>query len=299
MTAPAGAYERYQPWRRWVEVGFWLGVMLLNTVSNTIIAQTDVARGRNGIAPWEPAVWEITSSILWLVVVPCVVVFSRRFPLYWDTWRRNLKWHVLATVVVCLIHVGGMMALRQLAYATQGLTYDYGPWGEVFVYEYLKDFRSYASILLTIEAYRLVLRRLQGEVSLLTAPDEGPAVEPIDRPERFLVRKLGREFLVAAADIEWLQASGNYVNLNVKGRAYPLRSTIAGIEARLDPKRFARVHRSYLVNLACIASIEPLESGDARLHLVDGTVVPCSRRFRADLRDRAGAAEQPTLRESA
>src|SRR3546814_4990152 len=75
-----------------------------------------------------------------------------------------------------------------------------------------------------------------------------------------LVRKLGREFLVAASDIEWLQAAGNYVNLRVRGRDYPLRSTIAGIAAQLDPDRFVRIHRSYIVNLDTVASIEPLRS---------------------------------------
>ena len=70
---------------------------------------------------------------------------------------------------------------------------------------------------------------------------------------------------------------------------YPLRSTIAGIESRLDPRRFARIHRSYLVALDHVSSIEPLDSGDARVHLRDGTVLPCSRRYRQDLRTRTGA----------
>lgn len=48
--------------------------------------------------------------------------------------------------------------------------------------------------------------------------------------------------------------------------------------------RFLRVHRSHLVNLGQIASIESLDSGDARLFLHDGTVVPCSRRYRDPLR---------------
>lgn len=120
-------------------------------------------------------------------------------------------------------------------------------------------------------------------------PDEGPPLEPVERPERFLVRKLGREFLVAASDIEWAQAAGNYVNLRVRGHDYPLRSTIAGIEAKLDPARFARIHRSYIVNLDQVASIEPLDTGDARIHLKDATALPCSRRYRADLRSRTGA----------
>jgi DNA-binding LytR/AlgR family response regulator len=124
---------------------------------------------------------------------------------------------------------------------------------------------------------------------MLDAPDEGPPLDSIERPERFLVRKLGREFLVAAADIEWLQAAGNYVNLRVRGHDYPLRSTIAGIESRLDPARFLRIHRSYIVNFDQIVSIEPLESGDARVHLRDKTVLPCSRRYRDALKARTGS----------
>jgi DNA-binding LytR/AlgR family response regulator len=112
-------------------------------------------------------------------------------------------------------------------------------------------------------------------------------VEPIDRPERFLVRKLGKEFLLPANEIEWLQAQGNYVNLRVRSRDYPLRSTMAAIESRLDPAQFVRVHRSYIVRLDQVQEIEPTEGGDARITMKDGSVVPCSRRYRDELRSRA------------
>jgi DNA-binding LytR/AlgR family response regulator len=117
-------------------------------------------------------------------------------------------------------------------------------------------------------------------------------VEPLERPERFLVRKLGKEFLVAANDIEWLQASGNYVNLRVRGHDYPLRSTMAALEPRLDPARFVRVHRSYMVHLDRIAEIQPQESGDARLLMRDGSRIPCSRRYRPALRGVAAGGER-------
>lgn len=143
---------------------------------------------------------------------------------------------------------------------------------------------------MVLHVYRLLVRRLQGEASLLAAPDDDSApVEPVERPSRFLVRKLGREFLVAADDIEWVKAAGNYANLHVRGKVYPLRSTLAELESRLDPARFVRVHRSHLVNLGQLASIEPLDSGDARLHLQDGTVVPCSRRYRDAVRSATAA----------
>ena len=95
---------------------------------------------------------------------------------------------------------------------------------------------------------------------------------------------LNREFLIAPADIDWAQASGNYVNLHVGGRVFPLRSTMAQLESQLDTTQFARVHRSHLVNIGRIASIEPLESGDARVHLRDGAIVACSRRYRESLK---------------
>ena len=61
---------------------------------------------------------------------------------------------------------------------------------------------------------------------------------------------------------------------------------MAAIEARLDPARFVRVHRSYIVNLDCIVEIEPTDGGDARIKMKDGSVVPCSRRSREELRTR-------------
>ncbi len=263
---------------------------LINGVANSITVMMDIHRVGLDFADWEPAVWEWSSGMTMLALIPALVWFTRRYPLHWDTWRQTLPVHVAGSLMFSLIHVVVMVALRHAAYAAQGGHYDFGHWPTELTYEYLKDVRSYTMMVCVIEGYRYVLRRLQGEVSLLDRPDEGDPVEPLDRPERFLVRKLNREFLIAAADIEWMQAAGNYVNLRVRGHDYPLRSTIAGIEARLDPERFARIHRSYIVNFAQITSIEPLDSGDARVHLKDGASLPCSRRYRDELRSRVAAA---------
>lgn len=94
------------------------------------------------------------------------------------------------------------------------------------------------------------------------------------------MRKLRREFLIAANDIEWLQAQGNYVGIHVNGHDYLLRSTLADFLGQLDPARFVQVHRSFAVNLDRVAEIEPLDSGDARLRMKDGSQVACSRRYR-------------------
>jgi hypothetical protein len=277
-------YKDFQRWRPSVEVAFWVLLYTLNTVFNGIVAQIDHAR----TAAWEPWVWESSSSLLILLLIPFVKAVERRWPFRFDTWRYSLPWHLLASVAFSLMHVAGMVGLRKLAYGMVGWHYRFGAWWPNFGYEYLKDIRSYFVIVAMICLSRLWLLRQQGEAKLLTEPDDGPPVEPVDRPERFLVRKLGKEFLVNAREIEWLQASGNYVNLHVRGRDYPLRATMAGIESRLDPTRFVRVHRGYFINLDYLAEIELLETGDARLQMRDGVKIPCSRRYRTALRERFG-----------
>lgn len=277
---PQPVWDRFFSMRRSLEVGAWVVAFCLGAALNSITVLMDYQRDGRQIEVWQPMVWEWSSALLSLALVPAVLWFTRRYALHIDTWQRRMPLYLMASVLWSLLHVVGMVALRKLAYTAQGSSYDFGDWPREFVYEYLKDILTFAGMVIVVHGYRMLLRRLQGEVRLLDAPDSGPPVEPTERPERFLVRKVNREFLIAATDVEWLQASGNYVNLHVAGRDYPLRSTIGGIESKLDPGRFARIHRSYIVNMGRIASIEPLESGDARVHLKDGATLPCSRRYR-------------------
>ncbi len=280
-------WERYQPYRRVAEIGYWVIGCIVSAVSNSATALMEIRRAGTPFSAWEPIVWEWSSNLVMLALVPLVVWYSRRVPLHLDTWRRSLPLHLLGSVAWSVLHVAGMVAARKLAYAAQGTHYDFGNWPREFGYEYLKDIRSYASTVVVIEVYRWFLLRLQGEASVLAQADDVPATENPQRPERFLVRKLGKEFLVNASEVEWLQASGNYMNLHVRGRAYPLRSTMAGIEAQLDPAKFVRVHRSHIVNLDCVAEIQPLDTGDARIVMRDGSEVACSRRYRDALRPAA------------
>ena len=276
--------ERYRPWKRTAEVGFWVLVLTLQMLFNSITTWIDLRT-----APfWQPLLWEVSSNLVIGLLVPALVAYEHRFPLRWDTLRGHLPWHLLGTVLFCLLHLAGMMALRSLVYAAMDTAYDRGPWLTTFGYEYLKDVRSYVLILAAVLSYRLLLLRLQGEARELDAPEPpagapAPAPTTTARPERFLVRKLRKEFLIQASDIESLQAQGNYVGLRVHGHDYLLRSTLNDFLERLDPAKFVRVHRSHAVNLDRIAEIAPTDGGDARLKMKDGSHVPCSRRYRSAL----------------
>ncbi len=285
MNAAQDLLARYQPWRRAAETGFWAAVLGVQMVFNTLVTWIDLRRGMPDYPVWPPAVWELTSTLVVAGLIPAVVAFDRRFPLRWGMLRRHAAWHLLGTVAYCAAHVLGMTLLRMGLYALIGETYTVRNWPAAFGYEYLKDLRSYAMILAALYSYRLLLLRLQGEARLLDPPEPPAGTPPAaaaerPRPERFLVRKLRKEFLVPASDIEWLQAEGNYVGLHVAGHDYLLRSTLTDFLEQLDPARFARVHRSWAVNLDCVLEIEPLESGDARLKMKGGGQVPCSRRYR-------------------
>ena len=72
------AYERYQPWRPTVEIGFWLVLLTVNAVANSLTTQIDIRRAGLPIAAWEPVVWEVSSSLMWLLIVPAVAALNRR-----------------------------------------------------------------------------------------------------------------------------------------------------------------------------------------------------------------------------
>ena len=286
------ALTHYLRYRRWYEAAFLVVYVLINGMVN-MAANTDELRHMGAVyLPWQPYVWEYSSAFAVLAAIPAIVVFDRRLPITWSTWRINIARHLLAIGVFSAFKEGCTIVLRKLAFAAMGEHYDIEsvPFG--FGYSFLPDARIYLGFLLVMYVYRYILSQLQGEARIFAEPDVGAPVDSLERPQRFLVRKLGKEFLIAAKEIEWLKAQGNYVNLRVRGRDYPLRSTMSAIEELLDSGKFVRVHRSHIVNLDHLLEIEPLDTGDARLKLRDGTIVACSRTFRAALRDRS--AHVPT-----
>lgn len=290
-TPPGKELDRARRRRQWLMIAFWVLAFVTAAIGNTMTNRMDALRHDMAWPVWQIATNEFSSIFLSLLMLPFLLKACGRWPLHADTWRRRLPLYVLGSVLWSACHVVGMDLIRMLVYRMSGSSYEPGPWVNQAIYEYLKDVRTFFLIVAIGHMVEWFGRHIQGEASLLDVPDEGPPVEAVDRPERFLVRKLGRDFLVATADIEWVQSAGNYVNLRVRGRDYPLRSTLAALETRLDPAVFVRAHRSYIVQLGQVTSIEPLDAGEARLHMADGTVLPCSRRYRESLRAAAAGAE--------
>ncbi len=98
--------------------------------------------------------------------------------------------------------------------------------------------------------------------------------------ERLMVKTNGRVVFVKTKDIYWIEASGNYLKLHVGRESHMIRETMSSVEAKLDPERFLRIHRSAVVNLDRIKELHPMFSGDHAVILHNGTELTLSRNFR-------------------
>ncbi|HWJ16007.1 MAG TPA: LytTR family DNA-binding domain-containing protein [Gemmatimonadaceae bacterium] len=97
--------------------------------------------------------------------------------------------------------------------------------------------------------------------------------------ERLIVKSGGRVFFVRTEEIDWVEASGNYVKIHTKNDAHLLRESMKNMEARLDPKTFVRIHRSAIVNIDRIKELEPWFHGEYIVIMRDGTRLTASRVF--------------------
>jgi len=107
------------------------------------------------------------------------------------------------------------------------------------------------------------------------------------------VEKLGKEFQISVEDIDWVAASGNYANLHVQERVYPMRITMNRIMELLPANQFFRIHRSSIVNLQRVAHIEAQDSGDHLMTLTSGKELGFSRRYRESSKEALAAQDRP------
>jgi len=129
-------------------------------------------------------------------------------------------------------------------------------------------------------------RRVSSLVLGVAGPEEADAEENLPL-ERFAVRQGDRLTLVDVRDVDWIEASGDYLELHTGKARHLVRMTMQEVEGRLDAG-FARVHRSAIVRLDRVAALEPYGAGEETLILRDGTRLRVSRRYRNDLRRRLG-----------
>jgi two-component system LytT family response regulator len=91
------------------------------------------------------------------------------------------------------------------------------------------------------------------------------------------VRDGAHVHVIAVDKIDYVEAQDDYVAFRTMGKSLLKEQTLADVEAQLDPRRFVRIHRSYLVNIERIVRVE-LYAKDSRVAILsDGAKLPVSR----------------------
>lgn len=98
--------------------------------------------------------------------------------------------------------------------------------------------------------------------------------------KRFAVRESNRFLLVAADQVDWIDSAANYVRLHVGTSAFLIRTTMNELEQKLDPQKFARIHRSTIVNISRVKEVTPDWHGEFEVKLIDGRTLRLTRTYR-------------------
>jgi two-component system LytT family response regulator len=97
---------------------------------------------------------------------------------------------------------------------------------------------------------------------------------------RLTVKTDGRTIFLQTDEIDWIEAAGNYLRIQAGKESHMIRERISQMETRLDPSKFTRIHRSFIVNIDRIKEMQPLFNGDQVVTLRNGKQLPMSRTYR-------------------
>jgi len=127
--------------------------------------------------------------------------------------------------------------------------------------------------------------------ALLADMAKSPAKPEVESPgrnylDRLALKERGRVRLITVTDIRWIAAAGVYVTIHTGREAYLHREVLSSLEARLDPRRFVRIHRSHIVNFDFVQEMVQDAHGDYAVILKDAAPLKVSRMYRPRLEQR-------------
>jgi two-component system LytT family response regulator len=108
--------------------------------------------------------------------------------------------------------------------------------------------------------------------------------------EWFLVKTTWKLIIVRSAEVDWIEAWGDYVRLHCGEKVHVSRNKISDVEQRLDQRQFLRISRSAIVNIARIRELSPIFHGDYLVTMHNGTQLNLSRTYHKQLDELFGAA---------
>lgn len=141
---------------------------------------------------------------------------------------------------------------------------------------------------LSMERLEKALQQARKRLSPQDRPPLAPLAETVRKAhpglERILIRDGSRVHVIPVRKIDYVEAQDDYICVRSEGRSYLKQQPMAEVEAALDPRRFIRIHRSYILNLDRLSRLEMMTREAWTAILMDGTKLPVSRKGYARLK---------------
>jgi len=215
---------------------------------------------------------QASSAIAVLIMIIFVINWLRLFPVRKNLWVSAVIGHTVGSIFFALGHHILMIVQRVAFFALNDMTYHWQPrFVSNLIVEYQKDIKIYIGIVAVVSAYQYFRR----------AQSHRPARAELTG--RLVVQTGLGEAILAYEQIDYIEASRNYVEIHAGDKDYLIRDTFANIEKRLAGGYFVRCHRSYMVNLNKVAEIRMID-GAQRIHLKSGATLPLGRSYREDFK---------------
>lgn len=259
---------------------FWAAAALV-AGTTAYLASSDIPDPPSWLEATLPS---IVTGALWIPLTLCVVWATRRSPpaVVAPSFRirpAGLAGHALASVLVTFVLNACYLALTAST-----------PWPGVAPFAGRVARTGLAFLHLNAGVYWVVVAGVLA-VSALRSRSRDLHLDP---DERTLTVRTGTTSLrVRADEIRWIEASGDYVSLHVEDATHLLSERLKTLEERLDGDTFVRVHRSAIVNVSAIQTLQHVGHGDYEIGLDDGTPVRVSRTRRARLQEVLARREVP------
>ncbi len=256
---------------------FWLGLSTIGLIKahiRSVSVVDDLSRNQVSFMPWEPYVWEFSSTLVIISLVFAVAYWVKRHPLFSPQWVHSVFWHFLGSIVFSLLHVLLMVFIRQMVYWLLDSHYDFGNWARELWYEYRKDVITYFTLLLMIELYFYLKLSFKSQAELQNEA----------KNRQLKIKTQNGVFLLKPDEIITVESGGNYVYIHDdNGRVLLHRKTMAEMEKQLNHADFLRIHRSYIVNLKAIKGLKNQGKDPCILLLNNDKEVPVSRKYRKEV----------------
>ena len=210
-----------------------VGLIVASTIVNVFSTARDISwRLGSPQNLWEPALWNVTSAIVGVALLPLV----RRGALQFRGGAIRPLTAAAAFVALALaysaLHIAGMGVLRELAYALGGWSYTF-PWSRQIPYELRKDLFSYLAmaVIFWFAERPAAAAPAQVEAAAPKVADAAPAAKP-----ELWLRDGRSSVLIDVSEIVSVSSAGNYVEYELtEQRKHLIRATLQAEEARLAP----------------------------------------------------------------